>query len=153
MSKFDSELAERLYDLSLESSQDEECGRVDENGHWYGLFREEKAILCEDSQGFVSASEYDTGEELEEAWQECLAECNPEDEEAEPSEPDEDDYTISDARGGGYSVAQSGKWLGDFKERDEAEEFIRTHGNASNFWPNVWVISDHGNAHLIQFAW
>ena len=123
MSKFDSELAERLYNLSLDSSQDEECGSVQENGTWYGLFREEKAILSEDSQGFVSVAEYDTDEELGQAWQECL-DGNPEDEEADPSEPSEDDYTISDARGGGYSVAQEGKWLGDFSERDEAEEFI-----------------------------
>ena len=154
MSKFDSELAERLYELSLDSSQDEECGSVQENGTWYGLFREEQAILSEDSQGFVSVSEFDSDEALEQAWQECLEECGEGDgEESEPSEPDEDDYTISDARGGGYSVAQSGKWLGDFRERDEAEEFIRSHGNGSHFWPNVWVISDHGNAHLIEFAW
>ena len=54
MSKFNSELAETLYEQSLECGPDEEIGSVDELG-WFGLFEDELVILQEDSQGFVYA--------------------------------------------------------------------------------------------------
>jgi hypothetical protein len=41
---------------------------VDELG-WFGLFREEKAILTEDSQGFVDVEQFDTDEKLQEVWE------------------------------------------------------------------------------------
>lgn len=76
--------------------------------------------------------------------------------EAEYSGPQEEDYTISGARGGGYSVGtagDSGRWIGDVKTRDEAEDIIRGHAG-QNWRPSVWVISDHGNTHLVEdFNW
>ena len=48
--KFSSDLAEQLYG----ETPDEQSGSVDELG-WFGLFRKERVILTEDSQGFVDA--------------------------------------------------------------------------------------------------
>jgi hypothetical protein len=62
--KYSTELAERLS----EETPDEQAGSVDELG-WFGLFREEKAILTEDSQGFVDAEQFDTDEKLQEVWE------------------------------------------------------------------------------------
>jgi hypothetical protein len=66
----------------------------------------------------------------------------------EIDEPTEDDYVISDARGG-EQVSQYGKLLGTFPDRDSAESFIREHAGESQFWPSVWWLSDHGNFHLV----
>lgn len=76
--------------------------------------------------------------------------------EVETTEPEEDDYVITDVVNGGYAVAEWGHagYLADFDTRDEAEEFIRRRGNAEQFFPNVWIISDHGNASIVEgFQW
>lgn len=78
MGKFDSELAESLYELSMDSSQDDECGDVGMCGFWAARFdnleclETEYAILIEDEQGFVSAEAFDSLEELEARWAELL---------------------------------------------------------------------------------
>ena len=61
--------------------------------------------------------------------------------EPEPSQPDDDDITTSDHQ----NWYQSGKlyFKGD-------EMGLRQKMNADQFWPNLWFISDHGNAHLIS---
>lgn len=84
--KFDSMMDSFVYGLSLDGC-DEETGSVEEDG-WYGLLRgwtipsdadltkDERAvfashvgaIICEDSQGFVTVDYYATPEELNEAW-------------------------------------------------------------------------------------
>lgn len=62
------------------------------------------------------------------------------DTEPERDEPEEDDITTTDHR----RWFQSGKlyFTGD-------EEGLKRKMEADHFWPNVWFISDHGNAHLI----
>jgi len=78
MGKFDSKLAEALYDLSLDSSQDDECGDVSVCGFWAARFdtleclETEHAILIEDEQGFVSAESFDSLDDLETRWNELL---------------------------------------------------------------------------------
>lgn len=64
-------------------------------------------------------------------------------------EPNEDDAFISDRVRGGYDVSYSGKFLGNFREYDDAVIAIGDKMKTSNFWPNVWHVSDHGNTHLI----
>jgi hypothetical protein len=59
---------------------------------------------------------------------------------AEPTEPEEDDYTTTDNL----------HWYGSGKlvftgTRSEFKAWMEAQG----YWPNCWVISDHGNAHLI----
>jgi hypothetical protein len=66
-SKFDSELAEELYEYTLDSSEDASLGDADTFG-WYALFRDERAILVTNSQGFVSAREYETTGAAQIAW-------------------------------------------------------------------------------------
>ena len=64
MGKYSCELAEELSG----ETPDDECGDVTTVGVWYGLFREEKAILKEDSQGFVDVDTFETEDELNEEW-------------------------------------------------------------------------------------
>lgn len=64
----------------------------------------------------------------------------------------EEDITISDSGplGSLYSVGiVNGKFIGEYKTRDAAETAIRTWMEENQFWPNVWIISDHGNAELV----
>jgi hypothetical protein len=68
MSKFNNALAERLHEISLEGGHDDEIGSVDELG-WAGLFLMEKAILIEDSQGFVDAEVFDTVQDVGIEWE------------------------------------------------------------------------------------
>ncbi len=73
-----------------------------------------------------------------------------EDEDDASSEPEDEDYIIADAGSRGYSVSiMGGKHLGDFMERDDAEAAIRKDAKGSNFFPSVWVQSDHGNNELV----
>jgi hypothetical protein len=61
-------------------------------------------------------------------------------------EPGEDDYTITGTRRGGEGVGQGGKFLGEFPSVNAALQFIADRMAAEQFYPNVWTISDHGNA-------
>ena len=63
--------------------------------------------------------------------------------------PDEGDYAV-ETTGRGLSVSEvGGKFLGMARDWDEAETMIRNHQRGSNFYPSVWNVSDHGNAHLV----
>jgi len=67
----------------------------------------------------------------------------------EHSPEDEDIYFHpSGPLGFKTSVSAGGKHLGEFSSNDEAEAAAREWTNRSNFWPNVWRVSDHGNYHL-----
>jgi len=68
VSKFDSKLAEALY----EDSPDDSIGSVDELG-WAGIYRDDLAIIVEDYQGFVWLEEFDTRSDMEEAWEDFEA--------------------------------------------------------------------------------
>lgn len=69
-------------------------------------------------------------------------------------EPQEEDYILSPCGqlGGRTSVSQSGKCLGVFDDDGAALAFVRDHMETSKFWPNVWIMSDHGNAHLVDMS-
>lgn len=67
------------------------------------------------------------------------------------SEPQDEDYVISDCRDGvAVAIVGGGRYLATFEARDEAEAFIRERMNRESFWPSVWFVSDHGNAHLVS---
>lgn len=63
--------------------------------------------------------------------------------------PDEEDYVIADAGylGSQYAVSRYGGhgFVGEFSSRDEVDVRIRELMEAEGFYPNVWVLSDHGN--------
>lgn len=81
----------------------------------------------------------------------------------EPDDESEDEYEIEadDARlepcgplGGMTRAVWLGRSVGEFAEEDDAEAEIRRLGNRDKFYPSVWRISDHGNAHLItDWTW
>jgi len=62
-------------------------------------------------------------------------------------ERQEDDYTLTPSGhlGGKTSVAQGGKFLGEFTETEQALEFIKEHMEQEQYEPNVFWVSDHGN--------
>jgi hypothetical protein len=87
-----------------------------------------------------------------------------ESEDAEPTEPQEDDITTTDhlefyASGKlvlNASRNTEGKWYARNSDgspfdirADSYEDALRQYMNHVAYWPNVWFISDHGNAHLI----
>lgn len=37
-------------------------------------------------------------------------------------------------------------------EGEEWEDVVRAHMEAEGFFPDVWFVSDHGNAHLITMV-
>jgi hypothetical protein len=66
--------------------------------------------------------------------------------------PSDDDYTLTPCGplGGMIGVGViGGKFLEQFAEQDDAEEFIRNRMNKQKFWPNIWWVSDHGNWNCI----
>lgn len=69
------------------------------------------------------------------------------DEFQEPTEPEEGDFVYDDASSG-LSI-QGEKFLGKFIEWEEVETAIREYARAHQWFPSVWQISDHGNAHLV----
>lgn len=74
-SKFSSAAAEIFWMWSLESLQDEDCGNAEFGNGWHALFRDERVILHNSSQGFVSAWQVPESEGLEKAWAKIEAEA------------------------------------------------------------------------------
>lgn len=70
----------------------------------------------------------------------------PEPEEEEKTEPDEGDYTTEDH----VHFYQYGKLAVTVPEGQSWQSAIEAHEKAENYWPDVWFISDHGNAHLLS---
>ena len=64
----------------------------------------------------------------------------------------DDDYTLTPCGtlGGQVGVSQSGQFLGQFPEMDEALAFVREHMDGAQYWPDIWWVSDHGNAWQID---
>lgn len=69
--KFSCPFSERLYVLAQEGAEDESAGST-AYGSWFGLFRDMRAILREDEQGFVYVDVYASTDELQEVWQDVL---------------------------------------------------------------------------------
>lgn len=65
--------------------------------------------------------------------------------------PDEDDATITPTGplGALYAVALGGRFLGTANDLRGAYAKLRAAMNAEGVWPDVWWVSDHGNAHRI----
>ncbi len=85
--------------------------------------------------------------ECEEAGCEADEECQRSDAYGcdEPSEPEEEDITTADHR----RFYQSGKLILALEESDDMWAALHAHMQHTKFFPNVWFISDHGNAHLM----
>jgi hypothetical protein len=64
----------------------------------------------------------------------------------EPAEPEDGDYTTTDHE----RFYQDGKLAVLVEEGAEWAHALKAHMDEQRFWPNVWFLSDHGNAHLID---
>ncbi len=60
-------------------------------------------------------------------------------------EPQEGDYTTPDHR----KFYQYGKLVLNLDEDADHVAEVKKHMERNKFWPDVWFISDHGNAHRI----
>ena len=67
-SKYQDAETERLYALTLDGLHDAEAGDT-AYGSWYGLLNAERAIVRQDSQGFVYSHRYASVRALRAAWQ------------------------------------------------------------------------------------
>jgi len=150
-------LAQRLYDVTMESGQIEDIGSVDEGG-WYAWIEDDYGlddmrrhyIAVQDSQGFFTVLEGPlTYSEAHDLWEAAYVTAYEAAMDIE-WEPDEEDIYIGDDRGREV-VSYAGKII----LRSEGGEpvpyaDIRAWMERSNYWPNVWRISDHGNLHLVN---
>lgn len=135
MAKYQSQIAERLHTAF---DPDEECGRTDELG-WAGLYIADNGkgiILQEDSLGFVYCWRYTDSGEMQMAWESKKSELD-----NDGPEPDEEDIVIQNVRGG-YAVTPLGIVC---ESLDEAYMNIHVEMDTTHFYPNVWIVSDHGN--------
>ncbi len=119
-------------------------GALYANGAYFG------AVPLDDSERFpqpIFFGESDTAQ--------CCADCGehlygPESDDcdSESSEPEEDDYTTEDH----IHFYQSGKLAFTVPGGADGDHVaaLRAHMEQEQFWPNVWFVSDHGNAHLID---
>lgn len=78
--------AESLYDLANEGMHDREAGESATTG-WYAGFDAERAIIMEDSQGFIAIEVFDNVNDYEEAWEGIEEDVSSYDE-----HEDDDDY-------------------------------------------------------------
>ena len=51
---------EMLNEIAMDGMLDDQCGSVTEDGMWFGLILEHKAIIQEDEQGFFDYEIYET---------------------------------------------------------------------------------------------
>jgi len=65
--------------------------------------------------------------------------------ETERRGPEEDDYTTSDY----VHWYQSGKLVVTVGEGGRWQDVVGDHASEEGYWPNMWVVSDHGNSHLL----
>lgn len=120
-------------------------------------------LLWQDSNGFVNTRKMDSAQ-----LDRFRAECENADT-TEDDGPQEDDLTTTDHR----KFYQSGKLVlimgepnGVWSYRNDrgayvsldvpnnviCEKALRAYMDRVQFWPNVWFVSDHGNAHLIDIT-
>jgi hypothetical protein len=68
-------------------------------------------------------------------------------------EPQEDDYISYDGGVTWYLVG--GKQIfrcdGTCEEPHNPHAHLAAYAQKENWWPNAWLISDHGNAHLMEY--
>lgn len=62
----------------------------------------------------------------------------------------EDGIVIRDARGGGYSVTASGRFIDNGDDMREALRIAAAWAKRNNYYPNLFYVNDHGNVDLIN---
>lgn len=65
------------------------------------------------------------------------------------AEPEEGDYVSHD---GGLTWLENGNLVVAETEADAATYELYRYSSREQWWPNAWLISDHGNAHLTSYG-
>lgn len=158
LGKFQSALDERIYDATLDGGY-EECGQSEFDGHHVlvpfsvddlvelGVIGNTQefthvpvgCIVTSLNSGAVDVSYYDTGAELDKAWEECLSE------QSNYSQEDDDFLTFNR---GSYHISLEG-YGEDFDDRREAEFMLYLACHTQSYFPNCWEVNDHGNETLL----
>jgi len=68
------------------------------------------------------------------------------DDDQRDGEPEEGDIVTEDHQ----RFFQDGKLILTVAEGESWASAVKTHMDHERFWPDVWWISDHGNAHLLD---
>ncbi len=141
----DDRIAAVLYSIVQDGGCHNEAGDCQEIGEWCGLIiqRKHAYIVSEDSQGFFDYEKYNEKENAYKQFEHIEAKME------ELAGPRDEDICIS-SNGFKYSVGiVNGEFIGEFGPYDDAENAVKNWMRENNFFPNVWSISDHGNALLI----
>jgi hypothetical protein len=168
------EYAPYFYDLMLNGASSEtlyEDDRLvdvfvvdaDDRAQFPELADAYAVLVWEDDQGF-----FNTREMTEQQLDNYRAEL----ENSEPTEPEEEDITTEDHekfyQSGRLVIEQDrrrneidprprflltlGKGQQRYIDTDDYRVAVRLYMELTKFWPNVWFISDHGNAHLLTIT-
>lgn len=159
LGKFDSALDERVWESTLDGSYGE-TGDVEYNGHHVlinftigdltslgilSLAHEFTnvpvgCIVTTINSGAVDVTYYDTGADLNKAWGECEASAN------EYSQEWDGFITFHH---GEHHVTLDGSKVGTYDTELEARFMLYVAFLEAGYFPNCWIISDHGNEHRI----
>lgn len=142
--KFEGCEDDRLAEVLCSTDCNAQCGEADTTG-WYGLIlhRNHGYIVSEDSQGFFDYTYYETKEEAEKVFGRIESDIQ------EDAGPQPEDICI-ESNGFHYSVGIiEGKHIGEYADYADAKNAAREWMKENQFWPNVWFVSDHGNASII----
>lgn len=160
--KFESEMlyAPYFYDSMLNGGGDE---TLSDNSELFELSDDDHALFPElgsdaflvltiSDSGFVSTDTFDADNDPRDLpYESAFA-----DDDEDSDEPDDDAITTTDH----LTFYQYGKvWLeveSDDKDYpsppDDLNTQIKAQMDRQQFWPDVWFISDHGNAHRIDLS-
>ena len=64
--------------------------------------------------------------------------------------PDYEDDCFITTKGGRYFISCGGKFVKDVIEFDDAIQIVRSWQDKNEYYPNIWMVSDHGNEVLID---
>lgn len=166
LGKFQSALDERIYTASLDSA-DLEMGDAESLGHfvymeftasdlvelgilttWITLCGGNNdasvpvgAIVCTTNSGAVDVDYFDTGADLDKAWEEV--------EKLYDEIPNDECDAILNAERGGYSIGIEGIQIGMFNHRVEAEYELYMEMLKLGIHYNAWFYDEAGDAHRI----
>jgi len=143
-------LAEDLWN-AMDDIAPEGCyfGASEGDGTDYGFWRTSEDINCPECGAEFNE---DDGYEASDGEMCCSDDCAARYEVAEgfrePFEPDEDDLTTED-----HQVFYSGgKEAFRVSKGEDWRPTARAWMDREGFFPNVWFVSDHGNAHLLSMS-
>lgn len=122
-------------------------------------------LVCSDCKGIFPCDDIDENDECSDCattlvYNGCSGDFKPDDlnddnycKDCVVDKPVDGDYTITPcgSLGGMSGVGViGGKFVGEFHSDDEAIMAIRRIMNEEKFWPNIWIVSNHGNQVLYK---